>query len=144
MGRFADAKSSTSDASHTFEEEAKNIKVDDRCEVDFGEGNEEGLRKRGTVKYVGKFILKEIRLPVVLKIKIFIQVKPNSSRVIGLVFNMMSQLENTMGRMYYISNKSFFLNNYFSFSITLFYLVFKVNVISSAPQNMVHLLDQIK
>jgi len=55
LGRFSDAKSSTLDASHTFEEEeAKNIKVGDRCEVDFGEGNEEGLKKRGTVKYVGE------------------------------------------------------------------------------------------
>ncbi|CAB4406259.1 unnamed protein product [Rhizophagus irregularis] len=40
--------------SNTFEEEAKNIKVGDRCEVDFGEGNEEGLKRRGIVKFVGE------------------------------------------------------------------------------------------
>ncbi|PKK80841.1 hypothetical protein RhiirC2_723316 [Rhizophagus irregularis] len=54
LGRFSDAKSSTSNASQTFEEEAKNIKVGDRCEVDFGEGNEEGLKRRGIVKFVGE------------------------------------------------------------------------------------------
>ncbi|RIA91275.1 CAP Gly-rich domain-containing protein [Glomus cerebriforme] len=54
LGRFSDDKSSTSDTSHTFEEEAKNMKVGDRCEVDFGEGNEEGFKKRGIVKYVGE------------------------------------------------------------------------------------------
>ncbi|CAI2177703.1 18964_t:CDS:2 [Funneliformis geosporum] len=52
LGRFGDSKSSTTD--YTFEEEAKNIKVGDRCEVDFGEGNEEGLKRRGIVKYVGE------------------------------------------------------------------------------------------
>ncbi|CAG8579786.1 13620_t:CDS:2 [Dentiscutata erythropus] len=45
------AHSQTSD-SDTFEEEAKNIKVGDRCEVDFGDA--EGLKRRGTVKYVGE------------------------------------------------------------------------------------------
>ncbi|CAG8523399.1 3702_t:CDS:2 [Acaulospora colombiana] len=38
--RFADDLSSTSDSTHTFEEEAKNIKVGDRCEVDFGDEGE--------------------------------------------------------------------------------------------------------
>lgn len=51
LGRFSDAHSLTSD-SYTFEEEAKNIKVGDRCEVDFGDA--EGLKRRGTVKYVGE------------------------------------------------------------------------------------------
>ncbi|CAG8444156.1 3739_t:CDS:2, partial [Scutellospora calospora] len=51
LGRFSDALSQTSD-SYTFEEEAKNIKVGDRCEVDFGDA--EGLKRRGTVKYVGE------------------------------------------------------------------------------------------
>ena len=55
LGRFADAQSSTSDESYTFEEEAKNIKVGDRCEVDFAEGEDEGLKRRGTVRYVGMF-----------------------------------------------------------------------------------------
>jgi tubulin-folding cofactor B len=63
LGRFSDAKSSTSNASQTFEKEAKNIKVGDRCEVDLGEGNEEGLKRRGIVKFVGKFLQKlSIRL----------------------------------------------------------------------------------
>jgi hypothetical protein len=69
------------------------------------------------VKYVGKFsFLKEIQLSIIdIHIKnMFIllsKVKQNLSQVIGLVFNMMSQLENTMERMYYIyidSNKKIF------------------------------------
>ncbi|CAG8487099.1 17067_t:CDS:2 [Cetraspora pellucida] len=51
LGRFSDAHSATSD-SYTFEDEAENIKVGDRCEVDFGDA--EGLKRRGTVKYVGE------------------------------------------------------------------------------------------
>ncbi|CAG8559623.1 7448_t:CDS:2 [Ambispora gerdemannii] len=54
LGRFADSQSSTSDASYTFEEEAKNIKVGDRCEVDFGESGEDGFKRRGVVRYVGE------------------------------------------------------------------------------------------
>ncbi|CAG8446928.1 2226_t:CDS:10 [Ambispora leptoticha] len=54
LGRFADSQSSTSDASLTFEEEAKNIKVGDRCEVDFSESGEDGFKKRGIVRYVGE------------------------------------------------------------------------------------------
>ncbi|KAG9292653.1 hypothetical protein G9A89_007025 [Geosiphon pyriformis] len=54
LGRFAGAQTSTSDDSHTFEEEARNIKVGDRCEVEFGESSEDGLKRRGIVRYVGE------------------------------------------------------------------------------------------
>ncbi|RUS18136.1 hypothetical protein BC937DRAFT_89115, partial [Endogone sp. FLAS-F59071] len=50
FGRFADGASLTSEAS--FEEEAKDIKVGDRCEVDIGDAD--GLRRRGTVQFVGE------------------------------------------------------------------------------------------
>ncbi|CAG8463548.1 1672_t:CDS:2 [Acaulospora morrowiae] len=53
LGRFGNDSSSTSESTYTFEEEAKNIKTGDRCEVDFGDGSE-GLKKRGIVKYVGE------------------------------------------------------------------------------------------
>ncbi|RUS28142.1 CAP Gly-rich domain-containing protein [Jimgerdemannia flammicorona] len=48
LGRFADGASEVSEAS--FEEEAKDIKVGDRCEVNIGDGE---LRRRGTVRFVG-------------------------------------------------------------------------------------------
>ncbi|KAF9111259.1 hypothetical protein BGX27_005174 [Mortierella sp. AM989] len=54
LGRFNDATSDTSSASaqdRAFEEAAKNIKVDDRCEVDVGGA---ALKRRGTVRYIGK------------------------------------------------------------------------------------------
>nr|CAG8499356.1 10419_t:CDS:2 [Entrophospora candida]CAG8615028.1 8597_t:CDS:2 [Entrophospora candida] len=55
FGRFSDeAKSTTSDSTYTYEEEAKSIKVGDRCEIDFGDGGEDGLKRRGTVRYVGE------------------------------------------------------------------------------------------
>ncbi|CAG8517729.1 2612_t:CDS:2 [Diversispora eburnea] len=54
FGRFGDANSSYSESTYTYEDEAKDIKVGDRCEVDFSEGSEEGLKRRGVVKYVGE------------------------------------------------------------------------------------------
>ncbi|CAH1763115.1 6910_t:CDS:2 [Entrophospora sp. SA101] len=52
--RTDEAKSTTSDSTYTYEEEAKSIKVGDRCEIDFGDGSEDGLKRRGTVRYVGE------------------------------------------------------------------------------------------
>ncbi|KAI9146078.1 CAP Gly-rich domain-containing protein [Paraphysoderma sedebokerense] len=51
IGRFDDARSSTSSNDDAFEEEASNIKIGNRCEVDIGDGN---IKRRGTIMYVGK------------------------------------------------------------------------------------------
>ncbi|RHZ88458.1 hypothetical protein Glove_22g95 [Diversispora epigaea] len=54
LGRFGDANSSNTESTYTYEKEAENIKLGDRCEIDFGEGSEEGLKRRGVVKYIGE------------------------------------------------------------------------------------------
>ncbi|KAG0280436.1 hypothetical protein BGZ96_001564 [Linnemannia gamsii] len=53
LGRFNDNTSDTSSVASQnrgFEEAAKNIKVDDRCEVDVGGVS---LKRRGTVRFIG-------------------------------------------------------------------------------------------
>ncbi|CAG8553950.1 10474_t:CDS:2 [Paraglomus occultum] len=54
FGRFSDSQSATSSNSdNLFEEESKNIKVGDRCQLDLSEGIEDGFKRIGTVRYVG-------------------------------------------------------------------------------------------
>jgi tubulin-specific chaperone B len=53
FGRFSDSQSATSSADDSYEEEAKKIKIGDRCQVDLSESGEEGFKRIGTVKYVG-------------------------------------------------------------------------------------------